>query len=66
MFVKNSYLVADADLVNMFNGYDNTQEEFISLKKDSTMEDAFKEKTLLVGQPWFLCISEFQAQPFGF
>ena len=43
-FVRNPYLVAD--VVNMFDGDDNTQEEFIALRNDSTTEDAFKEKTL--------------------
>ena len=45
-FVRNLYLIADADLVSMFNGDDITQEELIALKSDSITEDVFKEKTL--------------------
>ena len=45
-FVRNPYLVLDSNVVNMFNGNDSTQEEFIALKNDSTAEDALKEKTL--------------------
>ncbi|XP_076816888.1 zinc finger BED domain-containing protein 5-like [Clavelina lepadiformis] len=45
-FVRNPNLIADADLASMFNGDDNTQEEFIALTNDSTTKDVFKEKNL--------------------
>ena len=45
-FIRNSYLVTDVYLVSMFNEVDNTQEKFKTLKKDSNIEDAYKEKTL--------------------
>ena len=45
-FVRNPYLVSDSDVINMFNGNDSTQEEFITLKNYSTSEDVCKVKTL--------------------
>ena len=33
-FVRNPYLVARTDLINIFNGDDNNQDEFIAIKYD--------------------------------
>ena len=33
-FVRNPYLVAHTDLINIFNGDDNNQDEFIAIKYD--------------------------------
>ena len=44
--VRNPYLVSDSDVIKMLNGNDSTQEEFITVKNDSTSEDVFKVKTL--------------------
>ena len=49
--VRNSYLVS------IFNGDDNIQKEFIFLKKDSTTENAFKEKTLFAY--WLAKVSSY-------
>ena len=40
-------MVADEDVVTMFDNNDDTQEKFITLKMDSTAKDVFKDKTLL-------------------
>ena len=39
-------MVADKDIVNMFNVNNDSQEEFITVKMGTTAEDAFKDKTL--------------------
>lgn len=40
------YLVLDNDIINMFDYFDNIQEQFISFANDSTTQDIFKEKSL--------------------
>ena len=66
-FVTNLYLVADADLLSMFSGDDNTQEEFIALKNDSLQKMLLKRKFgLLIGQSSYLHIPKLQVQLFDF
>ena len=45
VFVRKPF-VADSDIVDVFSGNDATQEKFVTLKTDSTVEDAFKEMSL--------------------
>jgi len=66
-FIRNLYLVADTDLVGIFKWRYYTQEEFIALEMTQLQKIPSKRRLFLhIGQPWYLCILELQAQPFDF